>query len=133
MISLSPSPLPLPLPPLHSGNRVTGWVTTEILKHPSVKSRYLFYRNILSVADTDSCRTEILCHFIDILSNLYALKNFNSLIHVLSSLHSSTISKLKRSWNVRDILGQLIRNVNATALSPPIDLLDSPKGEKGFV
>lgn len=49
-------------------------------------------------------RTDILVHFIDILSYLQQMKNFNSLIQLLSSLHSSTISKLKKSWAVRTSL-----------------------------
>eukprot|EP01124_Arcella_intermedia_P009174 TRINITY_DN15952_c0_g1_i1.p1 TRINITY_DN15952_c0_g1~~TRINITY_DN15952_c0_g1_i1.p1 ORF type:complete len:1775 (-),score=412.71 TRINITY_DN15952_c0_g1_i1:1327-5910(-) len=63
------------------GNRITAWITTEILKCPNSKSR-----------------CDSISYFIHILQHLEQLKNFNGIIHVLSSLHSSTIGKLKGAW-----------------------------------
>lgn len=62
---------------------MTSWITTEILKFPTVASR----ANALSL-------------FIHAMQHLELLRNYNGLIHVLSSLHSSTISKLKQSWEM---------------------------------
>eukprot|EP01125_Pyxidicula_operculata_P005664 TRINITY_DN1986_c0_g1_i1.p1 TRINITY_DN1986_c0_g1~~TRINITY_DN1986_c0_g1_i1.p1 ORF type:complete len:2857 (+),score=968.14 TRINITY_DN1986_c0_g1_i1:65-8635(+) len=64
-------------------NRLSSWITTEILKWPTSKSR-----------------AQVISFFINVLQNLESMNNFNGIIQVLSSLHSSTIGKLKKSWEL---------------------------------
>eukprot|EP01125_Pyxidicula_operculata_P015566 TRINITY_DN5298_c0_g1_i1.p1 TRINITY_DN5298_c0_g1~~TRINITY_DN5298_c0_g1_i1.p1 ORF type:complete len:1157 (-),score=176.02 TRINITY_DN5298_c0_g1_i1:1379-4849(-) len=64
-------------------NKTTLWITTEILKQPTTK-----------------LRTEAISFFIQVMQELEILKNFNGIIQVLSSLHSSTISKMKTVWSL---------------------------------
>eukprot|EP01124_Arcella_intermedia_P026369 TRINITY_DN4941_c0_g1_i1.p1 TRINITY_DN4941_c0_g1~~TRINITY_DN4941_c0_g1_i1.p1 ORF type:complete len:1664 (+),score=378.11 TRINITY_DN4941_c0_g1_i1:107-5098(+) len=68
---------------IEHSNEVTRWVTTEILKFSSNEDRAL-----------------AIIHFIHVLQHLKELNNFNSIIQILSSLHSSTVSKLKNSWKL---------------------------------
>eukprot|EP01128_Nolandella_sp_AFSM9_P004527 TRINITY_DN2042_c0_g1_i3.p1 TRINITY_DN2042_c0_g1~~TRINITY_DN2042_c0_g1_i3.p1 ORF type:complete len:1421 (+),score=346.70 TRINITY_DN2042_c0_g1_i3:484-4263(+) len=66
---------------VNDSNRTTRWVTTEILKRRSL-----------------SDRTRTIEFFISVAKNLEQLRNYDGLMQVLSSLHSSTIGKLKQSW-----------------------------------
>uniref|UniRef100_A0A6B2KX66 Cyclic nucleotide-binding domain-containing protein n=1 Tax=Arcella intermedia TaxID=1963864 RepID=A0A6B2KX66_9EUKA len=68
---------------IEHSNEVTCWVTTEILKFCSAESR-----------------AEMISFWIQTLSHLLQLNNYNTMIQILSSLHSSVISKLKHSWKL---------------------------------
>eukprot|EP01125_Pyxidicula_operculata_P015504 TRINITY_DN5265_c0_g1_i2.p1 TRINITY_DN5265_c0_g1~~TRINITY_DN5265_c0_g1_i2.p1 ORF type:complete len:1520 (+),score=363.72 TRINITY_DN5265_c0_g1_i2:326-4885(+) len=65
----------------HHNNRMALWVTTEILKF----------------GDHDA-RSKMISRFICVLHHLHLMSNFNGMIHILSSLHSSTVQKLKSTW-----------------------------------
>eukprot|EP01125_Pyxidicula_operculata_P007891 TRINITY_DN2665_c0_g1_i3.p1 TRINITY_DN2665_c0_g1~~TRINITY_DN2665_c0_g1_i3.p1 ORF type:complete len:1305 (-),score=308.48 TRINITY_DN2665_c0_g1_i3:2146-6060(-) len=62
---------------------IISWVATQILSHYTTQGR-----------------TEILSLFINCMEHLEVLNNFNSLNHVLMSLQSQSITKLKSSWNL---------------------------------
>jgi hypothetical protein len=79
------------------GNRVTSWITTELLKFPTAEQRARVLTLFIQVLPVRS-PPSFLSH--PPLQHLEALRNFNGLIQVLSSLHSATVSKLKRSWSL---------------------------------
>ncbi|KAJ3156000.1 hypothetical protein HDU89_005563 [Geranomyces variabilis] len=62
-------------------NVITGWVVASILAETEVKRR-----------------TVLLKHFIKVGDGCLRLQNFNTLMAVLSALNSSTIIRLKRTW-----------------------------------
>lgn len=66
---------------LHA-NKMINWVTTEILK----------------VSET-SDRAALISRFIRIAVALKSLNNYSGVMEILSSLHSSAVSRLKMSWN----------------------------------
>jgi hypothetical protein len=66
---------------LHA-NKMINWVTTEILKVPETADR-----------------AQLISRFIKIAVALRGLNNYNGVMEILSSLHSSAISRLKLSWN----------------------------------
>lgn len=66
---------------LHA-NKMINWVTTEILKVPEMEER-----------------AQLISKFIRIAVALKSLNNYNGVMEILSSLHSSAVSRLKLSWN----------------------------------
>jgi CRP-like cAMP-binding protein len=62
-------------------NRMINWFSTEILKKSTAEER-----------------AELIEMFIKTAKHLFALQNFNGVITVLSSLHSSSISRLEQTW-----------------------------------
>ncbi|KAJ3005153.1 hypothetical protein HKX48_000842 [Thoreauomyces humboldtii] len=62
-------------------NEITGWVASCILAETDIKRR-----------------TSLLKHFIKLGDRCLQLHNFNTLMAVLSALNSSTIIRLKRTW-----------------------------------
>ena len=62
-------------------NKLINWITTEVLKHQDA-----------------TLRAETITKFIKTAKYLEKLKNYNGVMQVLSSLHSSAISRLKQSW-----------------------------------
>jgi len=68
---------------IEHSNQITQWVTTEILKYCTVQGR-----------------CEAITLFIHTLQNLKEMNNYNTMIQILSGLHSSTITKLKNSWKL---------------------------------
>ncbi|KAJ3264561.1 hypothetical protein HK104_006452 [Borealophlyctis nickersoniae] len=61
--------------------KITQWVAATILSEPDVKRRYI-----------------ILKHFVKIGDRCLALNNYNTLMAILSALNSSTIIRLKKTW-----------------------------------
>ena len=64
-------------------NKVSRWVSTEIVKGNNAQERSV-----------------IIGKFIEIGMKLKELRNFNGVMEIISSLHSSSISRLKQSWAV---------------------------------
>jgi len=64
-------------------NRIINWITTEILKLPDAESR-----------------AELIQNFIKCAKQLSQLQNFNGVMEVLSSLHSSSVSRLQQTWDL---------------------------------
>uniref|UniRef100_A0A6B2KXK5 Cyclic nucleotide-binding domain-containing protein n=1 Tax=Arcella intermedia TaxID=1963864 RepID=A0A6B2KXK5_9EUKA len=64
-------------------NRICSWIKTEILRLPNPK-----------------LRSEAVVFFINVIVGLEQYRNFNSLVSALSALHSSTITKLKKTWEL---------------------------------
>lgn len=64
-------------------NKQINWITTEVLKHSDATLR----------ADT-------ITKFIKTAKYFEQLKNYNGVMQVLSSLHSSAISRLRQSWGL---------------------------------
>jgi CRP-like cAMP-binding protein len=62
-------------------NRMINWFSTEILKKSAVEER-----------------AELIELFIKTAKHLFTLQNFNGVMAVLSSLHSSSISRLQQTW-----------------------------------
>lgn len=84
-------------------NKMINWITTEILKVNDVSER-----------------AEVITHFIRVAKHFNKLRNYNGIMQVLSSLHSSSISRLKQSWSliqpkykqVFDELTEMMSNAN---------------------
>eukprot|EP01129_Flabellula_baltica_P008897 TRINITY_DN3560_c0_g1_i1.p1 TRINITY_DN3560_c0_g1~~TRINITY_DN3560_c0_g1_i1.p1 ORF type:complete len:664 (-),score=111.14 TRINITY_DN3560_c0_g1_i1:421-2412(-) len=64
-------------------NNTSAWVSSQILKESNIKSRATVLNRFIYIAD--KCRS---------------LKNFNSVMVVLSSLQSASIFRLKYTWQV---------------------------------
>jgi CRP-like cAMP-binding protein len=62
-------------------NKLINWITTEVLKSSDA-----------------SLRAETIAHFVKTAKYLEQLRNYNGVMQVLSSLHSSAVSRLKQSW-----------------------------------
>ncbi|KAJ3046093.1 hypothetical protein HDV00_003843 [Rhizophlyctis rosea] len=77
--------------------RITGWVACMIVSEVDVRRRY-----------------NLLKHFIKIGDKLLALHNYNTLMAIMSALNSSTISRLKRTWELisgkQKVLLETLRN-----------------------
>lgn len=67
-------------------NSISNWVASEILKKKSVKDRAV-----------------ILNRFIIIAEESRAMRNFNSVMAILSGLQSTPIYRLQKTWNVNII------------------------------
>ncbi|KAJ3052714.1 hypothetical protein HK097_005806 [Rhizophlyctis rosea] len=63
--------------------RITGWVACMIVSEVDVRRRYA-----------------LLKHFVKIGERLVHLHNYNTLMAIMSALNSSTISRLKRTWEM---------------------------------
>eukprot|EP01130_Rhizamoeba_saxonica_P006063 TRINITY_DN2402_c0_g2_i1.p1 TRINITY_DN2402_c0_g2~~TRINITY_DN2402_c0_g2_i1.p1 ORF type:complete len:1540 (-),score=356.43 TRINITY_DN2402_c0_g2_i1:72-4364(-) len=68
---------------IEHSNHIANWITTELIKYPTIKAR-----------------TDLLVKFIQVMEHLEELRNYNSLVTVLGSLHSLPVSKLKKSWEI---------------------------------
>jgi len=62
-------------------NKITSWVTAEII-----------------LADKKSNRVLVIKHFIKIAQICYEMKNYNTVMEIISGLESPPISRLKRTW-----------------------------------
>jgi len=62
-------------------NKVSGWVATEIVKTEKLKDRTLVLGKFLEIAD--KCRSQ---------------NNFNALMEILSGLQSSSVFRLRQTW-----------------------------------
>eukprot|EP01125_Pyxidicula_operculata_P001750 TRINITY_DN1157_c2_g1_i2.p1 TRINITY_DN1157_c2_g1~~TRINITY_DN1157_c2_g1_i2.p1 ORF type:complete len:1545 (+),score=439.55 TRINITY_DN1157_c2_g1_i2:105-4739(+) len=69
---------------IENGNNITRMITTHILQLATAK-----------------LRADAIEYYITVITHLYELNNFNTLMHILSSLHSSSIHvKLKECWRI---------------------------------
>ena len=64
-------------------NDLSNWVSTEILKRESVKER-----------------VEVIKIFIKVAQNCAEIRNFNAVYTILSGFQSSSVDRLKKTWEV---------------------------------
>ncbi len=64
-------------------NKLSGWISTEILKH-----------------ETPQERSFVIGKFIKLAARVRENNNFNCLMEVMSSLHSAHVSRLRDSWGL---------------------------------
>eukprot|EP01100_Stratorugosa_tubuloviscum_P003131 TRINITY_DN1746_c0_g1_i1.p1 TRINITY_DN1746_c0_g1~~TRINITY_DN1746_c0_g1_i1.p1 ORF type:complete len:790 (-),score=247.11 TRINITY_DN1746_c0_g1_i1:3-2336(-) len=62
-------------------NKISRWVCTEIVTTANMR-----------------LRTAIIVRFIQIAQNCFKLKNFNSMMEILSGLNNTSVQRLKRTW-----------------------------------
>eukprot|EP01125_Pyxidicula_operculata_P019034 TRINITY_DN6861_c1_g1_i2.p1 TRINITY_DN6861_c1_g1~~TRINITY_DN6861_c1_g1_i2.p1 ORF type:complete len:1619 (-),score=357.53 TRINITY_DN6861_c1_g1_i2:49-4905(-) len=69
---------------IQHSNKITNWVSSEILRF-----------------STSKLRADAIEYFVLVLQQLHQLNNFNSMIQILSSIHSAAIyTKLKETWRI---------------------------------
>lgn len=79
-----------------NSNHLTNWVSYAILRHSEPKRRATSIRYFIEVAD--NCRN---------------YKNFSSMTAVISALYSSTIHRMKKSWDYVPIrFVEMLENMN---------------------
>ncbi|KYQ93328.1 RasGEF domain-containing protein [Tieghemostelium lacteum] len=85
-------------------NRISSWVTTKIISK-----------------ETPEERATIIEAFITIANYAKDLRNYNCVMEILGSLHSSSISRLKNSWSLVSAKGQDIFSQLNQLMSPDIN------------
>ncbi|KAK9472304.1 ras guanine nucleotide exchange factor domain-containing protein [Dipodascopsis tothii] len=82
---------------IRSSNQLTNWVAYSILTQADMKKR-----------------VNVIKHFIMVAENCRQLNNFSSMTSIISALFSSTIHRLRRTWeNVPQRFHTILDNLNA--------------------